>query len=273
MARAAKKARAVRTFPACPRAIFYIFLLLYALLLAPPNRLVVSAFGGEKATLDLVPLTEGITFRQDLCDRNNAFQNKTIELRDALRGLELRVGVREGPYFILDERDKGIDATYPGIAAVILDELGRRAGFTWRNSFAALYRPEEGNVSWTDVLAWSVDVYDISANRWDHGVERMQRGATFLNPWYDSSIILIMKKDESETTSKRDIDLWNWLLPFDVYVWWLILGTVLFSGFIHLWLEYMAGERDERTWGRWASDSIYASLLNFTQVSVKNQLR
>ena len=47
-----------------------------------------------------------------------------------------------------------------GLTAELMDELARRAKFTWRDSFGIFRDP--GNETWTDVLVWGIDTYDVS---------------------------------------------------------------------------------------------------------------
>ena len=53
----------------------------------------------------------------------------------------------------------------PGLFAVILDEVAKRAGFSWRDSYAA-FEPidavlDEGK-TWTDLLQWQTQNFDIA---------------------------------------------------------------------------------------------------------------
>lgn len=90
-----------------------------------------------------------ISCRQNLCQRSTAFANGTLALEDALQGLQLRpmISVRSQEYFRLvgcttiggnNGASTGgmiLDETNPGVIAILLDELSRRAGFTWRDSY------------------------------------------------------------------------------------------------------------------------------------------
>jgi hypothetical protein len=48
----------------------------------------------------------------------------------------------------------------------VLDEVARRAGFTWRESYSIFYDPEKYGKSWTDLLKWQVRSYDMSGEWW-----------------------------------------------------------------------------------------------------------
>jgi hypothetical protein len=61
----------------------------------------------------------------------------------------------------------------PGIMVEIIDEVPKRASFNWRNRFGALSKIQSILVKMgirhglTDLLYWSVDVFDISCEVWD----------------------------------------------------------------------------------------------------------
>jgi hypothetical protein len=70
-----------------------------------------------------------------------------------------------------------------GLTAVILDEVAERAGFTWRNRFGSdksINEAEDGNKTYTDLLIWSTDTYDISAGWWYQTNERKAQGISFI---------------------------------------------------------------------------------------------
>lgn len=104
-------------------------------------------------------------------------------------------------------------------------------------------------------------------NRWDQSLERMDMGIAFMEPWYDSSIILIDKREwYTRYSDDFTVDtIWNWARPFHGEVWIMIAVTILISGFVYQFLEHMDGERQERAQSQWFYDNLYLSLLNFTQ--------
>jgi hypothetical protein len=95
----------------------------------------------------------------DLCERHRKIFSDDIKLEDSLRGLNLSVVLTDytNPidqgFFALNENGV-IDPTDVPLFAKILDELGRRAGFSWRNSFGVV-KPidalEDGNRTWSDL--------------------------------------------------------------------------------------------------------------------------
>lgn len=210
-------------------------------------------------------------FRQDLCTRYALVQNGTIQLRDALQGLSLRPLMRVSKFFPYTP-EGGIDPLDPGLLALMMDELGRRAGFSWRNSFGVLYglpekpesAPDDETIAFTDVLNWSIENYDLSCNWWDQTLERLELGIRFMQPWFDGSIIMIRKKFIPEVDDGT-VEVWNWLRPFSFEVWIVTIATIFFSGFAYMWLEHLSGHRRHREFWQWFSDNVYLSAISFPQ--------
>ena len=240
---------------------------LVLLVLATTSPCVDAAFGGEIRKFDTIPFTQNVTHRQDVCGRYDMFRNGEIDLRDALNGLELRPLMRLNGYFNYDDED-GLNRNDPGLMGNLMDELGQRAGFTWRNSFGVLYSPDKSeNVTWTwtEMLLWGVETYDVSVNWWDKSVERMDSGVAFLEPWFDGSLILIDKRDPPKSKKSNKINWFNWLSPFEHSVWYVTILTIVASGWVFQFLEYMSAERNERPFFQWMMDNLYLSALNSTQ--------
>ena len=51
---------------------------------------------------------------------------------------------------------------WPGFMVEILDEVAKRAGFTWRDSYSLFRDPEKLGKTWTDLVQWQVKSYDMS---------------------------------------------------------------------------------------------------------------
>ena len=242
-----------------------LFLLLLCASLAPSSY--ASAFGGEKRTFNTPPFQYNVTYRQDVCSRYDQFRNGEIDLRDSLRGLELRPLIGNYDYFNYDD-ENGIDKDDPGLLGDLMDELGQRAGFTWRNSFGVLDSPSsssENNITWTwtDMLLWGIETYDVCVDWWDKSVERMDNGVAFLEPWFDGSLILIDKNEPPK--DQRRIHWFNWLRPFEHSVWYVTILTVFVSGWVFQLIEHLSDDRNERPFFQWMMDNLYLSALNSTQ--------
>lgn len=235
-------------------------LLIIATTLTPTKAQV----GGELASFDTIPMARNVSHRQNVCDRYQRWLNKDVDLKDALDGIQLNVAVAAYPeaYFSYDP-ETGINKDYPGLTAIIMDELARRAKFTWRDSFGITGDPAEVNATWKELLIWSIETYDLHIEWWAHNVERMNVGVAFLKEWYDASLILVAKEHVEEVSD--EIRWWNWLRPYEARVWWATLFTILVSGIIYQVLEWYADDRKERTMWQWWQENAYLSAINFTQ--------
>ncbi|CAB9528993.1 receptor subunit 1 [Seminavis robusta] len=227
----------------------------------------VNGFGGEKPAFNATPSSSNHTtssLRQNVCDRYEKHRAGETELKDALSGLALRPSfvAFENPYFIYNSVE-GIASTSPGILAELMDAVAQRANFTWRTSFGVVESPEVYNMTWTELLLWTVENYDISIEWWDHTVERMENGVAYTAPWYDSSYILIDQRRHDSGTYA--INLLNWTKPFEPAVWGMIVFTVFFSAIVYQLIEHLNGERDDRSFYQWFSDNVYLSAINFSQ--------
>ena len=141
------------------------------LLLALGAFTVVDGKGGELAAFRTTPFAKDstISHRQDFCDRYQEVYTNNWELKDALNGVELHPVLQYGsafPYFNYDPIT-GIDPDDPGLVAHLLDYIAEQANFTWRNSFGVYTAEDKGsNKTWTELLKWTTDTYDISIDKW-----------------------------------------------------------------------------------------------------------
>jgi len=219
------------------------------------------------------PFSTGNRHRQNVCPQFQKFKqaNGTSELSSALAGMEINVllNVRE-PYPYVEYSEEDGLASYPGIIPVILDEVARRGGFTWRNSFGALagLDLDDYNKTWTELLLWGIDNYDIFGDTWSKTFERMDLGAVYMTDIMDSSMILLTKAEWATLDAAPAPyagNMWNWLRPFDARVWGLTLFTIFLSAIIYMILEWYADEREERTFLEWFWKNFYHSFLGATQ--------
>lgn len=231
--------------------------------------------GQETPFVSVNKFDRSTSYRTNVCDRQRLLWNNSLELPDALQGLDLTVaitdynfGTPEDAFFSLDNerRIRHYQSDYPGIFCVVLDEVARRAGFTWRNSFA-VYEPldpaTDGNKTWTDILEWAVDTFDISMEKWGRSADRLAMGIAFPAGWYDSSITLVERFDES-TQYKRVVDLWSFLKPFSSSVWIAICGAIIFSGLLYWGLEKLNTNADSRALDEKPIASIFYAATTFT---------
>ena len=183
------------------------------------------------------------TFRHDFCALNDAVQvYKNLTLADALQGIDLHVVLMQGDFVrFLVERDndcnvvrRWLDPDFPGLVPRLLDNLCARAGCEWRNTYAAPSYSQLGNATFLELLLWSTNVYDLIAEWWMRSIERLKAGATFTEPWYDGTIIMVAHKPQAE---KDKFDPWGFLDPFDTAVWVMVMATIVASAAIHVLLR------------------------------------
>lgn len=202
------------------------------------------------------------TFRNDFCDLSNQVTvTQTLALDDALRGTNIHVALMQGEFANFDvNNDDGsilLDEGYPGLVPRLLDEICERAGCTWRDTYAAPAYSERKGRSYTDLLKWSIDVYDIQGEWWMRSIERLQQGATFTEPWYDGTIIMVAPKPDEE---KDEFDPWAFMDPFDKAVWIMVLVTIVGSGVVH-WILHLLDPNREQEQGIFSVDPIEAMWL------------
>eukprot|EP00550_Attheya_septentrionalis_P005091 CAMPEP_0198283400 /NCGR_PEP_ID=MMETSP1449-20131203/2997_1 /TAXON_ID=420275 /ORGANISM="Attheya septentrionalis, Strain CCMP2084" /LENGTH=577 /DNA_ID=CAMNT_0043979985 /DNA_START=22 /DNA_END=1755 /DNA_ORIENTATION=- len=199
-----------------------------------------------------------VMFRQSVCDLHEQYDAGNRSLENALEGLELRVVVGTNQYFQLTNGT--IDEDYPGLTARLLDELAGRGKFTWRNSFAvSTFVPTE-NKTWTELLKWTTDTYDVSATWWAQSVDRLALGVSYPEGWYDASIIMVSKKNSDSSK----FDPWSWLDPFASGVWIMIGVTIIFSGLVYWFLERIDHKSDKRSLHNSPLESIFLAGILFT---------
>ena len=249
----------------------------------PPVHAATTPGPGQVATLTVRPFDRSVSFRQDFCPQyrriiagaedndntnNSTASTSSLELKNALNGVELHVLLQYGdnfPYFNYDNVT-GIDPENPGLVVQILDEIAKRANFTWRNSFgvynAALDKGADR--SWTELLLWTADTFDISIDKWAQSTERLNSGIAYCDAWFDSSIILI-DRIEPVGQDETKVKWFNWMRPFNSAVWAVTGATVVASALVYQFLEHLGGHRQERSWRRWFMDNLYLSSINFTQ--------
>jgi Ligand-gated ion channel len=211
------------------------------------------------------------SYRTNVCDRQRQVWNGLLPFPDALRGLNLSVvltdyqyGTAEDEYFSL--LNGTIREVYPGLLAIIMDEVATRAGFSWRNSFGT-YSPLDttidGNKTWTDILLWAVEVFDIAGEKWGKSLTRISSGVSFPTGWYDSSATLVEHMAESEQ-EKKIVNIWSFLKPFTYHVWLAIICFILVTGIVNLCLDLLDTKPKVEHLHLWLLTCIYEAAIVFT---------
>ena len=207
--------------------------------------------------------------RRSMCDRQGMIYRDEVSLDRALEGLELSVVLTNyttwpNTAFFALNKDGVIDPDEPGLIAVLMDELADRAGFTWRNSYGViqpLTKEADGNRTWSELLSWETQTYDLAAGKWDKTVSRMANEISFPYGWFDASMILVER-----TGGKQELPLkiWSFLTPFDGMIWLMIAISVVFTGLLYWLLEKMNNKADERALQNEPGAAVFYSALSLT---------
>lgn len=180
--------------------------------------IIVACRAQELPKYTTAPFDNSVSYRQSVCDRQERFNSRNVTLRDALQGFELHPWLPVGQFSPLDPETSAIIEDRPGFTVEILDEVAKRAGFSWRTSFGVADVTKMGNRTLDDVLQWTAQTYDISVAQWTRTVKRIESGIVFPEGVYDASIIMV---GIQETDSK--LNIWAFLEPFEWGVWVMIV--------------------------------------------------
>ena len=256
---------------------YYLFLFTFLCSTTKTTTRVATLFltgvNGQETPYAIVPkFDRTVSYRTNVCDRQLQLYNGTLQLPDALRGLNLTVSItnysngKETFFFTLNPVTHQIDEANPGVFALVLDELATRAGFTWRNTYIP-YPPldpiTDGNQTWTDILSWAVQTFDISMERWAQTVQRLEIPVSFPISWYDNSIVLGEIVLPSSQT-KQDFHFWSFLDPFRLTLWLSLLFSIAITGIIYYILELWNSSADERDLECKPIASIFYAAITFT---------
>ena len=99
------------------------------------------------------------------------------------------------------------------------------------------FNPSETNKTWTDMVMWSIDTYDVAAEWLIQLPRRIAKGASFPKGWYDASLIIIVRKDEETYVKKPGFDPFNWSRTFSFDVWLYLIGILIVTAITLCFLE------------------------------------
>lgn len=241
---------------------------------------------------EVIPMSPNTTYRQNVCDLHEAFYNGTVRLDKALKGLRLRP-----LFFALDnslspvkDRSGKIEkgSLYPSIR--FLDEVAKRGGFTWRNSYGISALPTIGtgrpellsengrvnnitsnisnnrqpvvqNPTIDQVLTWGVQSFDFVAMDMIQTSSRAAQGISSFQGYLDASIIMIGNKPDT----KSNVGLLTFLEPFDWKVWLMTLFTMVIAAFTYQFMEWVNnGDSDHQDLSNDPVENIFFSFMAFT---------
>ena len=214
------------------------------------------AKGQQVPAFNAPVLESNETFRTNFCDIHRRVEDGVVPLRFALKDINLRPALFR---YQLDKETGAIAEVDPPIGIKMLDEIARRGQFQWRDSYGVVDSPGE-NQTWGEVLAWSVDAYDINGDWFLRTTERLSDGILFPEKWYDGSLIMVRKQSQ-------DDNLFTWmafLKPFSYQLWSLILASVIVSGVVYWLIEFIGCDGDRTKMEVSFRESLFQSFLNST---------
>jgi hypothetical protein len=95
--------------------------------------------------------------------------------------------------------------------------------------------------------------------KWGRSISRAELGVSFPAGWWDSSIVLAERVQES----KREVNLWSFLAPVRTTVWLTIGATIVYTGQLYWSLEYLDVNADERNLEDKPMPSVFYAALVF----------
>jgi len=221
--------------------------------------------GNELASIEGAAFGEaGGSYRHDFCARYQQMIDPNLgeySVKNALSGTELTISLEPNDYFHYDN-ENGIDPSFPGVHALILDYIAKHGNFTWRNSFGVWTREEKGNQAITTLLDWGTDKYDIMVGLYTPSTERMNRGISFTSGHFDGSLVMARNVIPKESKVK----IFNWIRPFEPRVWCALIAVVIFSAFVYQFLEHLGAEHEQSaaSFRKWTMENLYLGFINFT---------
>ena len=196
------------------------------------------------------------SYQNNFCPLHEKVEDSVLNRRDVLKGINISVGLQN---YVLNSETGKPDVNNPYIAVAVFDELSKRAGFQWRDSFE-IVDPPSANQTWTDVLIPTIDNYDLALDWWARTVERVEMGVLYPELWMDISLIMIRKTKTQEVK----LDTLSFMKPFDTSVWILILFTILISALVYYCIDFLTcrgnNDRMELSFG----DSMFFAFQAFT---------
>lgn len=184
-----------------------------------------------------------VSRKHDLCNLwRSVYVDKTVEVRDALRNQTLSTvwpTVAEYELEGLHYTDTNGVLTDKGLMTEIFAELSRRAGFNWRRAYGFFEPPATSpatrNKTWTDILYWTAQNYDVSIGWYPDLTTHKSKGYLFPEHWFDSSLIMVTKGKFVELPIMERA--FSFLKPFTLELWTLVMVSWVFAGAVYWFLE------------------------------------
>ncbi|KAL9962101.1 hypothetical protein ACROYT_G031173 [Oculina patagonica] len=191
----------------------------------------------------------------------NILQNvENSSTRKRLQGTKLRAVVVDAPPFVIKKKLEDGSFSYEGHCIDLLNELARNLKFTYEiyPSPDGLYGGETENGTWNGMIG------ELISKRADIAVaaftitERREKVVDFSVPYMHFTQDLLMKKP----SSSGPIDLLQFMNPFDNYVWFATLASLLVISVAVFVLNYFSpyGYKDDNGQGTSEEFSFFNSV-------------
>ncbi|CAL1163889.1 unnamed protein product, partial [Cladocopium goreaui] len=163
-----------------------------------------------------------------LCDRKKQIANGSLSMEDGLKGAHLQIATGMwNPTFLRQNGGK-----FEGLEIDLLDELARRAGFTYELTFPNTTAVE----SWTVWLQETMAVADmVTYSYWTITPERMSLGAYSPYGFLDAGLVMITIPPEVKNFALNEV--FSFLAPFSPAVWISFIGLTILTGLAFQCLE------------------------------------
>merc|ERR1712151_401022 len=116
--------------------------------------------------------------------------------------------------------------------------------------------------------------YDIIADWWFETKERLNNGIVYSEGWYDADYIMITKNREKGS----QLEMWAILKPFTSGVWIMTFITLLISGLLYYFLDFMSHVTNNVEMETKMGESVFYSFLtstghcNYTPTDTSNRI-
>eukprot|EP00435_Cladocopium_sp_Y103_P046194 s1236_g13.t1 len=163
-----------------------------------------------------------------LCDRKQQIANGSLAMKDGLKGAHLQIATGMwDPAFLRQNGGK-----FEGLEIDLLDELARRAGFTYDLTFPNTTAVE----SWTAWLKENLAAADmVTFAHWTITPERMAFGAYSPYGFLDAGFMMVVMPPEVKNFTLNEV--FSFLAPFTPGVWISFIGLTVLTGLAFQCLE------------------------------------
>ena len=168
-------------------------------------------------------------YRSNFCPRVHEIMEGKFNISLGLKGLQIKALLDKKIDPVYFQINNATGQPYAGIMYEIEREIAKRGQFEWKYTVATLPKQKRGTLSYFKYILERTDIIAVYNS---DSLQRRMVGTGFTQSVVDASLMLITVEE-----SHRKNSYWNFLLPFSGYLWFAILGSVLFQGFLSAFLE------------------------------------